>query len=324
MNEKQLPPASPSQKLHTRQRLLKWISVILTVCGVAFISWGGWIYYQQYTEALKPPPAPIIQMSLAELELTLTPQPNPTTVQPTATPKPATPTKTNTTVSPVSNTQATVAPTDTAVPTPAEPEAADDTLSLANNPLLVVSEETEPDNAESAATPPPAILAETAPQLNAIQPTGLPLTHISADSIQLDADVIPVGWETITQNGKQVNVWRVADYAAGWHSNSLLPGQGGNVVLSGHHNIKGEVFRYIVDLNLGDVLTLTDEAGNQFNYAVADKFIVKDKGEPDAVRRANARWIGPFNDERLTLVTCWPYNNNTHRVIVIAKPVPQP
>jgi LPXTG-site transpeptidase (sortase) family protein len=39
------------------------------------------------------------------------------------------------------------------------------------------------------------------------------------------------------------------------------------------------------------------------------------------VRQANARWIGPFNDERLTLVTCWPYTNNTHRVIVVAKPV---
>jgi sortase A len=37
-------------------------------------------------------------------------------------------------------------------------------------------------------------------------------------------------------------------------------------------------------------------------------------------RLENARWIGPFPDERLTLVTCWPYTNNTHRVIVIAKP----
>lgn len=26
-------------------------------------------------------------------------------------------------------------------------------------------------------------------------------------------------------------------------------------------------------------------------------------------------------DERLTFVTCWPYTNNTHRVIVVAEPV---
>jgi sortase A len=92
------------------------------------------------------------------------------------------------------------------------------------------------------------------------------------------------------------------------------------VVLSGHHNIKGEVFRYIVELEPGDVVTVYDESGQEFQYTIEDKFIVKDKGEPESVRRANARWIGPFNDERLTLVTCWPYTNNTHRVIVIGKP----
>jgi sortase A len=133
--------------------------------------------------------------------------------------------------------------------------------------------------------------------------------------------VIKVGWQTVIQNGVSANIWIVADYAAGWHENSMLPGQVGNVVLSGHHNINGEVFRYIVDLEPGAIITLYD--GDQpYDYKVEDKFIVKDKDEPDAVRRENAKWIGPFNDERLTLVTCWPYTNNTHRVIVIAKPVP--
>jgi sortase A len=53
---------------------------------------------------------------------------------------------------------------------------------------------------------------------------------------------------------------------------------------------------------------------------VESRFVVRDKGEPEEKRLENARWIGPFPDERLTLVTCWPYTNNTHRVIVIAKP----
>ncbi len=30
------------------------------------------------------------------------------------------------------------------------------------------------------------------------------------------------------------------------------------------------------------------------------------------------RWILPSTDERITLVTCWPANDNTHRVIVVA------
>ncbi|PKO21803.1 MAG: hypothetical protein CVU38_12900, partial [Chloroflexi bacterium HGW-Chloroflexi-1] len=53
-----------------------------------------------------------------------------------------------------------------------------------------------------------------------------------------------------------VSEWDVASYAAGWHKNSARPGEIGNVVLSGHHNIEGEVFRYVVDLEPGDKITL--------------------------------------------------------------------
>jgi sortase A len=113
--------------------------------------------------------------------------------------------------------------------------------------------------------------------------------------------------------------WEVASFAAGWHINSARPGQTGNVVLSGHHNIEGEVFRYVVDLKVGDPIVLT-AGGKDFRYKVVDMFILPDKYVSAAKREENARWIGDFGDERLTLVTCWPYTNNTHRVIVIAKP----
>ena len=35
----------------------------------------------------------------------------------------------------------------------------------------------------------------------------------------------------------------------------------------------------------------------------------------------NARWIKSTKDERLTLVTCWPVDSNTHRLVVVAVPV---
>lgn len=180
-------------------------------------------------------------------------------------------------------------------------------LSLADNPLVVpdaVVESTELDNAAGEAA----------------LPAGLRPTRVVAENIGLDSEVVEVGWNQIIEDNVTTNVWVVADFAVGWHKNSALPGQGGNIVMSGHHNIKGEVFRYLVDIEAGSIISLY--VGDQrYDYAVSDKFIVKDKGEPEAVRRANARWIGPFNEERLTLVTCWPFNNNTHRVIVIAKPV---
>ena len=144
-------------------------------------------------------------------------------------------------------------------------------------------------------------------------------THLLIPSIGVDAAVIPIGWQSVTRNGQTTLEWEVADYAAGWHENSARPGDVGNVVLSGHNNIKGMVFRRLSEVNVGDAITL--RVGDQkFTYTVVDRFIVKEKGEPLAVRQANARWIGPFADTRLTLVSCWPFTNNTHRVIVIAKP----
>ena len=51
--------------------------------------------------------------------------------------------------------------------------------------------------------------------------------------------------------GKIFNEWDVAAYAAGWHKNSSLPGTGGNVVMSGHNNILGAVFREFDQLKKG-------------------------------------------------------------------------
>lgn len=145
---------------------------------------------------------------------------------------------------------------------------------------------------------------------------GIP-TRLRIPSIGVDAAVVPIGWNPVTRNGQTTLEWEVADFAAGWHENSAQPGDVGNVVLSGHNNIRGMVFRRLSEINVGDEITLS--VGDQdFTYTVLDRFIVREKGEPLAVRQANARWIGPFADTRLTLVSCWPFTNNTHRVIVIA------
>ena len=92
-------------------------------------------------------------------------------------------------------------------------------------------------------------------------------------------------------------------------------------MLSGHHNIAGKVFRYVVDLEPGDEITLYAE-DTPYPYVVAEKYILKESGMPLRVRQKNAQWIMPTDDERLTLVTCWPYEwpGNSHRVIVVARP----
>ena len=139
-------------------------------------------------------------------------------------------------------------------------------------------------------------------------------------SVGIDSPIVPVGWRVIEQGGRQYSIWDVADYAVGWHKTTAVLGQAGNSVMAGHHNINGEVFRDLVNVEVGDRVTIYS-GEHVFEYIVELKTIVKEKGEPIEARQRNAQWIAPTTDERLTFVTCWPYTNNTHRVIVVAKPI---
>ncbi|HEY64316.1 MAG TPA: sortase [Caldilineae bacterium] len=151
-------------------------------------------------------------------------------------------------------------------------------------------------------------------------PAQSPPDRIVIPSINLDAPVVPVGWSTRERDGRWFSEWQTASYAAGFHKGSALPGHVGNTVISGHHNIKGKVFEHLVELKPGDLVILYAD-GRPYRYRVQDKFIVKEVGVSLAQRRQNAQWIAPTRDERLTLVTCWPPDGNTYRVIVVAKPI---
>lgn len=176
----------------------------------------------------------------------------------------------------------------------------------------------EPTPTAAPATDPPP---SPTPSPTSLPPAQEPPARVVAPAIELDAPVVPMGWEMVDRDGAMVSEWQVPAKAAGWHMNSALPGHAENVVLSGHHNIEGKVFRYVVDLEPGDIVTLY-AGGIPYEYIVAEKYILKESGMPLSVRQKNAQWIMPSGDERLTLVTCWPYEwpGNSHRVIVVARP----
>ena len=141
--------------------------------------------------------------------------------------------------------------------------------------------------------------------------------RIVIPAINLDAPIEPVGWSQV--NG--VSMWDIPNhFAAGWLKTSAPLGRPGNTVLDGHHNIAGEVFRHLVDLKAGDLIEVYSGA-QQVVYKVTALHILPDRDQPLEVRQKNAEWIQPTLDERLTLVTCWPYTNNTHRLIVVAMPI---
>lgn len=139
-------------------------------------------------------------------------------------------------------------------------------------------------------------------------------------TIKADMPVVELGWSAKQDaTGEIFSEWNVADYAAGWHKNSSLPGETGNIVLSGHNNVKGAVFRELDQLKRGDEIELF-AGGTAYSYTVDEVLIVPEKFASEKQRQTNVRYINETADDRLTLVSCWPRNDNTHRIIVIAKP----
>ncbi len=234
----------------------------------------------------------------------------------------------------------TASPTATASPTPTATHTPTPTLTFAPLPPTASSESVDVfDLAQDARvrlrartpmptrrptlTPTPTATPTHTPQATSTpgdtQSTGAPPDRIVIPSINLDAPVLPVGWHIEELNGQKISVWDSPDYAAGWHKTSAYPGNSGNVVLNGHNNIRGEVFRYLIHLE-PEARVLLYVGDTVYQYYVSEKHLLKERGESAEVRYQNAQWIVPTEDERLTLVTCWPYTSNTHRLIIVARP----
>lgn len=202
------------------------------------------------------------------------------------------------------------------------PELAFSPQKTPNHPTKVspeITATTKEDEPDTDKEPTPRVVAK--PNATTTLPPEYIPDRIKIPSINLDAPITPVHQKEITVNEDTFLQWVAPNYfAAGWHDTSASLGVSGNTVLNGHHNLAGEVFRDIHTLEVGNQIILY--SGEQaFLYQVASTMILKERFQPVEVRLDNARWILHSNDERLTLITCWPYESNTHRVVVVALPV---
>jgi LPXTG-site transpeptidase (sortase) family protein len=139
-------------------------------------------------------------------------------------------------------------------------------------------------------------------------------------AIDLDAPIQSVDFLEFKFDERTYLQWMTPDeFAVGWHNLSAALGSPGNTVLNGHHNVHGEVFRNLGQVEEGDLIVLI--AGDQVRrYKITEKMVLPEKDQTMEVRVRNAEWIQPTDDERVTLVTCWPYSGNSDRLIVIGKP----
>jgi sortase A len=197
-------------------------------------------------------------------------------------------------------------------------------------PLSTVPKEAGSDSiGEIQASPsrepgPPQRFKSASPALPRPYPTPPPSeepTRIVIPAIDLDAPVHLAETYFVEMGGEYYQQWLAPDeFAVGWHTESARLGEPGNTVLNGHNNIYGEVFRYLTELSVGDTILVYGQEA-VYKYRITNHMILPEKYQQLDVRMNNAQWILPSQDERLTLITCWPYESNTHRLIIVAEPV---
>jgi sortase A len=100
--------------------------------------------------------------------------------------------------------------------------------------------------------------------------------------------------------------WQVAEYAAGYHNGTALPGTIGNSVFSGHAGLRGAVFKDLGRLKPGDDVVI-ETAGWRYVYRVRDSF---------SVWPTQIEVMLPTPTPTLTLITCT--NWDTQRLVVVA------
>lgn len=133
-----------------------------------------------------------------------------------------------------------------------------------------------------------------------------PVVRVEESQIQLERNVV-------------TQVYVPHSFAVGWNENSAPVGSSGNTVFVGHNNIYGEVFRDLWNLQSGDEIIVQTGSGDR-SYLVSRVITLDENSLAIHERIENASWIQRTPHEQLTLVTCFPYSSNTHRLIVVAYP----
>ena len=186
--------------------------------------------------------------------------------------------------------------------------AAHATVSAAASPAVSGTPDTLPSGEVSTATPavPGAfsLLANTDTIVRPDEPS-----RIVIPSIKLDSKVVEVG--IVMDKGKPA--WDTAAFAVGFHRGSALPGTLGNTIMNGHNSSpvshKGDVFRHLPEVRIGD----------EIDVYVGEKKVAYDVTELRLVPPTAVQVLNPTPDATLTLITCYPDNVYTSRLVVIGK-----
>lgn len=139
-------------------------------------------------------------------------------------------------------------------------------------------------------------LVQTMANLPLPTPSPQQAVRIQIPALDVDAPVVQGdGWEQLKKGVAQ-------------HLGTADPGQNGNVVLSAHNDVFGEIFRHLDRLQEGDeVIVYTNQRA--FVYTVKQTQVV----EPTQVEVMAAT-----QEPVVTLISCYPYLIDNQRIVVTA------
>jgi sortase A len=169
--------------------------------------------------------------------------------------------------------------------------------------IVLPSGHTPPDNQGNTAPNEAEIPDHLRPMVQSLAnipvPTSAPdqVVRIQIPAINVDAPIVQGdGWEQLKKGVAQ-------------HIGSADPGQDGNVVLSAHNDVYGEIFRYLDRLSPGDQVILYTQQ-RQYTYIVDRTVLV----EPTAVEV-----MASTGSPTVTLISCYPYLVDKQRIVVFAR-----
>lgn len=171
-----------------------------------------------------------------------------------------------------------------------------------------------------APTPPPTPIPTPTPPPPTPTPVPQVPVRIAIPKIGVNSRIVETTYEPFWWNGQQSLRWKAVSRAVGHHDTTARPGEAGNMVLSGHNNTAGAVFRYLPDLTAGDEI-IVYTADETHRYHVEFSEIVRWTGATDEQIARHLELGGNTSQEALTLISCWPYATYTHRIYVRALPV---
>ncbi|BFT68771.1 class D sortase [Paenibacillus sp. P36] len=156
---------------------------------------------------------------------------------------------------------------------------------------------------DSAATNPPSVKPVQPLDLQAApKPTPLPKNVEGVLRIEKINLKLPILTDATVKNLK-VSVASIA--------NTGKPGGVGNYAIAGHRNLTyGKNFNRLDEVDLGDIIQV-ETGSKQFKYIVEDKQYVLPTDV--SVLKGNGK------DKEITLITCDPMDNPTHRLIIKGK-----